>query len=31
MDFFESVGAVWSEGLMNEKLAEMSFSYDAAG
>jgi hypothetical protein len=31
MDFFESVGSVWSEGLMNSKLAEMSFSYDAAG
>lgn len=31
MDFFESVGTVWSEGLMNSKLAEMSFSYDAAG
>jgi hypothetical protein len=31
MDFFESVGSVWSEGLMNSKLAEMSFSYDATG
>ena len=31
MDFFESVGAVWSEDLMNPKLAEMSFSYDATG
>lgn len=30
-DFFESVGSVWEQGLVNAKLAEMSFSYEAVG
>jgi hypothetical protein len=31
LDFFESVGSVFDEGLINSKLTEMSFSYDAVG
>lgn len=31
LDFFESVGSVYQEGLINRKLAEMSFSYEAVG